>query len=539
MLQRISHRLALLILVALAGLWLASGNGLFQLIKSRDAIEAMGDNVVPSILILESAQLRFMKVRTTVLNHILLKGDAAKAAMEQQLQQERGGVEKDLKDYEALLDDDEDRRLLGSDRQALADYFTHLERALDLSRQQQTEAAQQYATSTLKPAADHALAAFAAHVEYNRHLTAIYKQQAERDYRAAFWLTLTLVLATTLVLGWNAFATYKAVAGTANEASRQVARVASELDFSRTIPVSGRDEIADLLRAFNGLIERLREGLGTIRHDAEQLASASLELAGSAQQVTSSSLAQSEASSAMAANVEEVTVSINHVSSRTNEANQLTREAGDLALEGRESVVSTVARIEAVAGAVDEAAQQMALLEESGRQISAVVNVIKDVAEQTNLLALNAAIEAARAGEQGRGFAVVADEVRKLAERTASSTGEIAGMVEAIQQRSAEVSARMAQAVASVRQGVGEGAGTRDAMDRIAGSAAQSNSLVEEIAGALREQSSASNAIAGQVERVAQMAEENSRAAERSTELSVELQRLASAMSQVVAAYRL
>ncbi|GAB3242326.1 methyl-accepting chemotaxis protein [Chitinimonas naiadis] len=539
MLQRISHRLAFLIIVALGGLWLASANGLYQLINSRDAIEDMGDNVVPSILVLESAQLGFMKVRTDVLNHILLQDGGAMTSMEQQLAGNRSNVEKDLKDYAVLADDDEDRGLLSADLQALEAYFRLATKALELSRSHDKEAAQRYATSTLKPAADKALATLGKHVEYNRHWTEKYKQQAERDYRAALWITLALVALTTLLLAWNAFMTYRSVAGTANQASLQVARVARELDFTRSIPVTGKDEISDLLRAFNGLIERLRDGLRTIRADAEHLATTSVELAGSAQQVTSSSQAQSEASSSMAANVEQVTVSINHVSDRTVEANQLTREAGSLAVAGRDSMVSTVARIEAIASVVDEAAAEMAQLEESGRQISTVVAVIKEVAEQTNLLALNAAIEAARAGEQGRGFAVVADEVRKLAERTASSTVEISSMVAAIQQRSAQVSARMAQAVESVRLGVGEGADTRDAIDRIAGSAAQSSSLVEEIAGALREQSTASNAIAGQVERVAQMAEENSRAAERSTELSVELQRLATAMNKVVGGYQL
>ncbi|QNM96155.1 methyl-accepting chemotaxis protein [Chitinimonas koreensis] len=538
MLQRISHRLVLLIVVALAGMWLASANGLWQLLKSREVIEDMGDNVVPSLLALERAQQSFMLIRTDVLYHILNTDAAAKGEMEQDIAAKRAQVDQAFKDYEAWADEEEDRRLLAADREAVGAYFALLPRMFELSRGGQAEALE-FSAKTLKPIAAKALGTLAAHTEYNHKWTEQYTRQAAADYRSALALTVSLVVLTTVVLAWVAFTTYAKVIGTTRLASREVSRVARELDLSRTIAVKGQDELSDLLRAFNGLIERLREGLGTIRGDAERLANASVELAGSSQQVSEGSQAQSDASSTMAASVEQVTVSINHVSDRTGEAKQLTSEAGSLALAGRDSVVGTVRRIESIAAIVDEAAGELEQLEASGRQIGAVVGVIKEVADQTNLLALNAAIEAARAGEQGRGFAVVADEVRKLAERTAGSTVEIAGMVEVIQQRSAQVSARMARVVDSVRSGVSEGVGTRDAIERIAGSAEQSSTLVGEIAAALREQSTASNAIAGQVERVAQMAEENSRAAERGTALSAELQKLAGAMQQVVAVYRL
>ncbi|MFC4160401.1 methyl-accepting chemotaxis protein [Chitinimonas lacunae] len=539
MLQRISHRLGAFIVLALIGLWITGLNGLYQLNSLQAALNDITKNVMPRVQSLDEIQRQFNLVRIEVLYHVLEAEAAKRGEREKSLSARWDALHKSLDDYAKLPLDDINRQMLAADKAALASYETGIAKALELSRSDMDSEAREYLSQEMLPKANAVAEALGKHGQFNNQKAIEHREKSEDRYRDSLLVLISLMAATTLLLLWVSYGTYRKVVGTAHEASRQVSRVARELDFSQPIPIKGQDELSELLHAFNGLIHGLRDGLGRIRNDAERLTLASAELAGSAEQITAGSVAQSDASANMAANVEQVTVSIGHVSNRTDEASSLTRASGSLALNGRDSVISTVKRIEQIADVVSGAAQELNQLEESGRQISAVVSVIKEVAEQTNLLALNAAIEAARAGEQGRGFAVVADEVRKLAERTAGSTVEIANMVQAIQQRSAQVSNQITRAVESVRDGVREGVSTRDVIEQIANSAEQGSQLVDEIATALREQSAASNSIAGQVERVAQMAEQNSRAAERGTELSKELQRLATTMNQVVGSYRL
>ena len=234
----------------------------------------------------------------------------------------------------------------------------------------------------------------------------------------------------------------------------------------------------------------------------------------------------------MAATTQEVASHVQRTADATQEANRLTSRGRDIAGETREAIQ----RLSVVVGETGATVTQLA---KDSDEIGGVVDVIKGIADQTNLLALNAAIEAARAGEQGRGFAVVADEVRSLAGRTSASTQEIASMVGSIQQNTREAVISMEEGVAQVDKGMAVTAEVERAIREILQATLSTTELVNDISRTISEQSLASNEIAHQVERIAGMSESNSRVIGETASTTDELSSLAGKLSQSVDRFRL
>ncbi|HNJ76777.1 MAG TPA: methyl-accepting chemotaxis protein [Azospira sp.] len=341
-----------------------------------------------------------------------------------------------------------------------------------------------------------------------------------------FWLARWVVLSVVRPLG-----------GEPDEV-KEVAESIAGGDLTPELTVRAGDEHS-LMAAMQKMQLSLRQMVGGLQNNAEQVASAAQQLATSSSQVAVATSAQSEASSSMAAAVEQMTVSVNHVSERANETHAITSSTGHLSRAGNQVIQETVSEMQEVARIVGEAAGTIQRMGESSQQISGIVQVIKDVADQTNLLALNAAIEAARAGEQGRGFAVVADEVRKLAERTTKATAEIASMIDAVQSSASEAVSTMELAVDRVSSGVDRAQRAGSSMTEISSGTESAVLMVNEISSALREQSVASNEIAVNVEKIAQMSEENGAATREVAETATLLERLAEDARTAVARFRL
>ena len=206
------------------------------------------------------------------------------------------------------------------------------------------------------------------------------------------------------------------------------------------------DEIGAVLGAFATMQQRLSSMVHAIQQSAGEISQASHEITRTAEDIVRASDTQSRAASSMAASVEEVTVSITHVSDNATQAQQVSQHSGELSRESGEVIGHAVSGILRVAEAVKGAAGEIETLSAQSQRISSVVGVIRDIADQTNLLALNAAIEAARAGEQGRGFAVVADEVRKLAERSKDTANRVQTVLSTLSSRIADMQDKAGEA---------------------------------------------------------------------------------------------
>jgi methyl-accepting chemotaxis protein len=350
-------------------------------------------------------------------------------------------------------------------------------------------------------------------------------------------LTIAITVAVTLAFAYFAIGAYLSMIAGVRALGDGAEKLAGG-DLTGRVHCVAEDELEDVAKHFNHMAQSMQSLLGVVLETARKLGDAATQVSSSASQVSQSSVAQSEAASGMAAAIEEMTVGIDQIAEHARTAHDVSSESGKLSQEGGQIVQSTVAEMQKIADTVNESAR---IIEELGRHseaISAIVNVIKEIADQTNLLALNAAIEAARAGEQGRGFAVVADEVRKLAERTTSSTQEISSMIGAIQHGTAGAVTSMQAGVARVAEGVTLSRRAGESIGRIKEGANRVQADVSDISNALHEQSSASNDIARNVERIAQMSEENSAAVRGTAETARELERLATELQNEVRRFR-
>jgi methyl-accepting chemotaxis protein len=264
-----------------------------------------------------------------------------------------------------------------------------------------------------------------------------------------------------------------------------------------------------VLHSVEAMRQSLSDMIGKISQASEQIEGATLQLSASSEQGLSSAALQSETASSMAATVEELSVSITHIADNARQAQSTAQKAGEITGEGMAVMQASIQEMGQIADLVAQSSSDIDQLAIQSNDISLIVGVIRGIAEQTNLLALNAAIEAARAGEQGRGFAVVADEVRSLAARTAQSTTEIVDLVNAIQKGMLKAKDSMAAGCERVTNGqkLVESAG--QSMNRIKDALDESLAAVSFISLSLQEQRAASEQVASNVERVAQSVEEN------------------------------
>jgi methyl-accepting chemotaxis protein len=317
------------------------------------------------------------------------------------------------------------------------------------------------------------------------------------------------------------------------------AQTLADGNLAINIDVDRKDEFGDESRAFKTMVEKWKNLISEVRSSAVNVASASHELSASAEQMSRGAGAQVERTMQVSAASEEMSQASLDIAKNTSTIAQSAQEMVSTAEKGNTIVRESVDEVNAIAVTVEKSSEFVRDLGNQSEKIGEIINVINDIADQTNLLALNAAIEAARAGEAGRGFAVVADEVKKLAERTAQSTQEIGTMVNSIRTGVDKAVGAMGEASQKVKVGVELSNNAGSALSEIVDSASSLQSMVQQIAAAIEEMNSTTDEIAKDIEQVSAVTKESSNAAGQVTQSAVELSGLSMKLEGMVKEFRL
>ncbi|MCO7226442.1 methyl-accepting chemotaxis protein [Pleionea sp. CnH1-48] len=364
------------------------------------------------------------------------------------------------------------------------------------------------------------------------------KDEAISQVESSLSIIVIMLIAAVVAAGVISYLVIRGIRGPLSDIVEAIAQVATG-DLTQRIDIQTNDELGGLAASVNDLAVKLRDIVGRIADSAQQLASSAEETEAIAKQGHESINRQREQTELVATAMTEMTATVGEVANSANNTLQEVQSANQETVRGQEVVESNIRTINKLAGEIEESSNVTNKLNEYSENIGSVLDVIRGIADQTNLLALNAAIEAARAGEQGRGFAVVADEVRTLASKTQVSTSEIQDMIERLQNGTRDAVNVMQQSQTEAQLSVDQTALAGEALQSITRAVAVINDMSTHIASSAEEQSSVTNEMHENISNISALAEQNAQGANESLSASRQLAVLAEQLQQMVMQFKI
>ncbi|AUM67937.1 methyl-accepting chemotaxis protein [Pseudomonas fluorescens] len=511
---------------------------LAQMSNIRTSGESIARNSVPSIKALD--EFTQLTLRLRVLSYRLLTNrepdiqQKTYELFEQRNQQIRAAQTA----YEKLISAPEERAAYDQYVQLLGQYRQLEERMKTLSRNNQIEELRALLNTELLSNSEAINAILGRLLEINNHQAEAFNQNAEQQYSKAFMLVVTLlVIATglTLLFAWLLTNSITKPIANALDAAEEIAKG----NLTRPITVDGTDEAGRLLKAMATMQEKLRDTLQRISGSATQLASAAEELNAVTDESARGLTQQNNEIEQAATAVNEMTSAVEEVARNAVSTSEASKDATTSAGDGRDLVQETVSAIERMSADVQSTATLIGNLANESRDIGKVLDVIRGLADQTNLLALNAAIEAARAGEAGRGFAVVADEVRALAHRTQQSTSEIERMIGSIQSGTEQAVDSMRNSTERAESTLNIARGAGMSLDTINTAIVEINERNLVIASAAEEQAQVAREVDRNLVNIRDLSVQSATGANQTSAASAELSRLAVDLNSMVGRFSL
>lgn len=497
--------------------------GLNNLGKLNKELEFMYKERVIPIDYISGAQVSYQRMRVNIRDMNFTDNTAEQLAeREQIISGLRQEIEKEIDNYKSTLIIEREQELLDQFEPAWQEYNRLMDQAVQHAHDDNT-AAYIKMVPEFKKAGDTVEGILEELIKYNNELAKKSSQESNALYEDSRTLTTIIIVAAVLLSFGLGYFISQIISRPLNRIVGAVGKVSAG-NLTETLDIDTKDEIGQLAKSVNSMIENLKTTVTGILASAENVSAAAQEISATTEEIAGGATSQARETQIVNELFRELSSAINSVAQSAEQTSELASNTMSMAEDGGSVVQSSIK-------GMIQVNEQMALLEQDSNKIGEIISVIDDISSQTNLLALNATIEAARAGEQGRGFAVVADEVRKLAEQSSAATKEITAIINAMQQNTQ-------QSVTAVAEGVVLSEKTGEAFEKIISMISQSTNNVSEIAAASEEQAAQTSEVLSSIESISASTEEAAASSEQTASTAQSLANLAEDLNHSVSVFK-